>query len=313
MADEPDNSALVSNPDAEDVLLTDAEKRRKLEAELARMGMSPDEVRRLMNADARTHEATLLPPSRLAPSMEATLPPLPAPVAVKAKPAPNRTTEGDLMAYAAELTRKAEDDRREAIVQATQSLDFPPFRESTLQETLQAEAIMRDAAMLRRRERYTEALAKCMDALRLVPKDAAALELLGDILQGIARTDEALAAYKRATEADPKRSSAEKKYGDLLMRQSNWNIPDGEAATGQSAWLAVALSVTCPGAGQFYLGESSKALFFLLSFAACLSSLWFTSSSVGRFGTARTFLFVLAAVIYIANLIDANIIARKRR
>lgn len=314
MAEELDNTGLVSDPDAEDVLLTDAEQRRKVEADLLRMGMSADEVRRLMTADARTHEATLLPPSRLAPQPHVPMPPIPvAAPPPKAKPAANRTTEGDLMAYAAELNRKADEKQQQAIVQAAQNLDFPPLRESSLQETLQAEPLLRDAAMLRRRERYNEALSKCMEALRLVPKDAAALELMGDILQGIARTDEALAAYKRAAEADPKRSSAEKKYGDLLMRQSNWDVPDGEAATGQNSWLAVALSVTCPGAGQFYLGDLPKALFFLIAFAMCVGLLFVTSSPKGQIGTARTFLFIFTGVVYVANLIDANITAKKRR
>ena len=79
MAEERDNTGLVAPPDAEDILRTDAERRRKLEADLARMGMSPDEVRRLMNADAHTAKmdieperaAVAMPTQRRIPTLQA--------------------------------------------------------------------------------------------------------------------------------------------------------------------------------------------------------------------------------------------------
>ncbi len=311
MAEERDNTGLVAPPDAEDILRTDAERRRKLETDLARMGMSPDEVRRLMNADAHTAKmdieperaAVAMPTQRRIPTLQAA----PKPAANT-----NRTGVSDLEAYAAQLTKKVDTERIEAIAQATASLEFPPFREATIQETLQAETILRDANMLRRRERYAEALEKCLAAIRLTPKDAAALELLGDILQGVARTDEALAAYKRATQADQKRYSAEKKYGDLLMRQRNWDVPDAEAARGQNSWLAVLLSAFCPGAGQIYLGDIPKGIFFIVMFAACLGILSLVPPSKGHIGTARAFLYIFTGIVYLGSLIDTNIQARKR-
>jgi len=312
MAEERDNTGLVAAPDAEDILRGDAERRRKLEGELLRMGMSPEEVRRLVNADA--HTAKMEPIPALAALVPMPQMPLPA---LKATPKPalatNRTSVGDLEAYAAQLTKKVDTERIEAVAKASAALEFPPFREASIQETLQAEAILRDANLLRRREKYAEALEKCLAAIRLVPKDAAALELLGDILQGVARTNEALAAYKRATEADKKRASAEKKYGELLMRQRNWDVPDAEAAQGQKPWSAVFLSFCCPGMGQIYLGDLPRGLFFLGVFVACLGVLYFIPQSQGQVGTARAFLYVFTGITYIANVIDANIKSRKLR
>ena len=312
MAEERDNTGLVADFNAEDILRGDAERRRKLESELLRMGMSPEEVRRLVNADAHTAKMEAIPErTALAP-----LPQMPLPLlksAQKTAIATNRTTASELEAYAAQLTKKVDTVRIEAIAKASEALEFPPFREATIQQTLQAEAILRDANLLRRREKYAEALEKCLAAIQLVPKDAAALELLGDILQGVARTDEALAAYKRATAADKKRHSAEKKYGDLLMRQRNWDVPDAEAARGEKPWSAVFLSFCCPGMGQIYLGDLPRGLFFLCLFAACLGILYFIPPSQGQVGTARAFLYVFTGITYLANVIDANMQSRKLR
>ena len=73
-------------------------------------------------------------------------------------------------------------------------------------------------------------------------------------MQGVARTDEALATYKRALEADPKRSSAERKYGELLVLQQNWHLADPEAVDA-NPWFARLLSMMLPGLGQFHNGE----------------------------------------------------------
>jgi tetratricopeptide (TPR) repeat protein len=290
-----------------DTLLSDAERRRKIEQDLARMGMSPIEIRRLLDADANS--ADPLKQSAVTTPVAPPLPPSRPPTGKGA-----RASAESLANFAAQLRTTQAAAQVKAVDQA--ALGLPEFRISTAQETLQAEALMRDAAMLRRREKYGEAEQKCRQALQLAPKDAAALEFLGDLLQGVARIDEALAAYKRATEADSRRSSAERKYGDLLMRQQRWNLGDPEAVP-KNALFAVLLSLLLPGLGQFHNEDVGKGVFFLLADAICVFLLafspWGFAGEHGRHGVSAALVgcFVFTAVVYLAAVIDANTIARQ--
>ena len=309
-----ENNPLPVGGDA-DKLLADAAKRKKIEEDLRRMGMSPLEVQKLLNADSHTFdgEAPIMPiaatrgVSNVTTAMSAM--PMPSLPAKNAKPA--RASMDSMQAYAAELMAQ----KAAAQVQAVRevSLDLPPFRESSMQEVRQAEPILRDAAMLRRKEKFRDAEIKAREALQLVPKDAAALELLGDILQGVARTDEALATYKRALEADPKRSSAERKYGELLVLQQNWHLADPEAVDA-NPWFARLLSMMLPGLGQFHNGEIGKGVFFLGLDAVCFLLLRYSPFGFGTphpFGIGQIACIALFVVVYIIALADTNIVVQQ--
>lgn len=307
----------VAAPVSADALLSDAEKRRKLESELARMGMTPEEVKRLLAANANSTEPTPRPAATHTPDEIAAL--LKASASAKAPKKPARPSEAGLQSFAAELIQSKAEAQNKAVEEASAALAFPEFRESTVQEKIQAEPLLREANMLRRRERYAEALVKCREALALTPKDAAALELMGDLLQGVAQIDHALAAYKRATEADPKRALAERKYGDLLMRQQNWGTTTDPEEPPKNAWIAVLLSALFPGAGQFYIGDIGKGVFFLAAVAVFTyllgwSPLGFPSQHVHKgVNMGLITLMGIAGVLYIAAVADANISARRRR
>jgi len=290
--------------------LTDAEKRRKIELEMTKLGLSPDEVRRLLNANAHTADVAPAPlpqPTRIPPTSLPTAPP--------AKKGPDRVTADSLQAFAAQLKSQKDADRQVSITTASKSL--PEFRESSVQETIAAEALLRDANMLRRREKFAEAEAKTREALELTPKNGSALEMLGDILQGVARVDEALAAYRRALEADPRRSAAEKKYADLLMRQDSWANYDPEASTPPNARLPVLLSLLLPGAGQFFYGSHVKGAVLLALDAICIyllaGSPWgFSGSHIHRgIGPGLIGSFVFTVVVYVGAIADT--IAESKR
>lgn len=269
LAAAPTNKAVAPAPQATpagaetpkpvvDILQADREKRQKVEADLAKMGMRPDEIRRLLDANATTTEvkdtALLAGP----------------PPALPARPAPKQAHQklaaksSDLQNFAAQL-QAANAAKRAAEVKEV-ALDLPDFRPSTLQERQQAEAILREVYALRKRERYTEAIAKCREALGLIPSDAAALEMFGDLLQGVARTPEALAAYRRSVDADPNRASAERKYGDLLARQERFTDRDLDQPP-RSPVASAVFSLLIPGAGQIHNGERTKGA-VLVAFAA---------------------------------------------
>ncbi len=255
-----------AQPSESDVLKVDAERRRKVEMDLARLGMKPDEIKRLIDANPNTTAAT----AGSAPVAHSSLPGI-RPAAKKVGSRDKAAERAaDLQSFAAQL-QSTTAARRVQVIEAV-TLDLPDFRESTIEERQKAEPLLREVYALRRRERYTEALAKCTEAIDLVPADAAALETLGDLLQGLARTNEALAAYKRATEADPKRVSAERKYGDLLMRQQQWIEPDTEEVP-KNPIAAAVLSLLMPGAGQIHNGQKLKGAVLLACAALCMAVL----------------------------------------
>lgn len=252
--------------------------------------------------------------------------PASAPAAANSPAAPPASSTDTPETLAANLVASSTASR----AKAAESLDLklPEFRESTPQEVQQAELLLREAHLARRRENYREAEEKCRAALALVPKDAVALEMLGDLLQGVAKVDEALAVYRRATLADPKRSSAERKYGNLLMRQENWGGIDLEAVP-KNPRVSVLLSMLLPGAGQIHNGETRKGalimigMAFLIFFGALFGGASSPAPSPAASISARPIrrsqpintnalipLF-LGGALYIYAVADANIGARR--
>jgi tetratricopeptide (TPR) repeat protein len=288
--------------------ISDAEKRRRIEAEMTKLGLSPEEVRRLLNANAHTADVAPAPlpkPTLISPTSLPVTPP---------KKGSDRVTADSLQAFAAQL--KAEKDAARQVSIATVGRSLPEFRESSVQEVRAAESLLRDASMLRRREKYADAEAKCREALELTPKDGGTLELLGDILQGVARIDEALAAYKRAVEAEPRRSAAEKKYADLLMRQENWANYDPENAA-PNVRFSVLLSLCLPGAGQFFYQSYVKGAVFLVLDAIIGYLLFFSPLGVAdkhkHSGISVSLIALIAftVVLYVAAVADT--IAESKR
>jgi curved DNA-binding protein CbpA len=254
----------------------DADK--ALAAELARRGIPPDEVRRLV-ALGKQQDSD--------------------------KPG----------ASAARITADALPPSTPYVPRPTISLPEP--RESSAQERADADRTLTAANIARRRSNFREAETLCRQAVELVPGDAAALELYGDILQSTGRVDDAVLAYKRATEIDPARRSAEKKYGDLVLRQDRSIFMIRDEYVPGNANVAVLLSAVFPGAGQVYNGESLKGLAVVLAFLAMLYVIFYT-----RFGlpharegipTSLGISIAIAGIIYIYGVVDANLIARRGR
>jgi tetratricopeptide (TPR) repeat protein len=247
------------------------------------MGMKPDEIKRLLDASANT----TAPPVSAATYAAVPPPAVPAPNPHANKKAAAHqkvaARAADLHSFAAQLQSNSAASRVQAIEEV--SLDLPDFRASTLQERERAETMLREVYALRKREKYAEAIARCRDALNLVPSDAAALEMFGDLLQGVARTNEAMAAYKRATEADSKRVSAERKYGDLLMRQGKWQEPDTEEVS-RNPIAAAAFSLLIPGAGQIHNGEKLKGAVLLVCAAVAMAALLFLMRNKAPWATS---------------------------
>jgi tetratricopeptide (TPR) repeat protein len=198
------------------------------------------------------------------------------------------------------------------------ALNLPEFRESSAAETERAESLLRQANLAKRRERYAEAEAGIREALHLTPSDALAIEMLGDVLQGVGRVDEAMLAYRRATLADPKRASAERKYADLLVRQQEWSVEDPEALP-HRPMISTLLSCLLPGSGQILNGETTKGLLLMAGAGICLLGLIFwggigsAAASGVRQGRNPGVLVPLAAggLLYLYAIADANAGARR--
>jgi tetratricopeptide (TPR) repeat protein len=197
------------------------------------------------------------------------------------------------------------------------TISFPEFRDPAPNDAEEAERLLRDAHLARRRGRFQAAFDACFAAIERVPRDAVALEMLGDILQSLGRVDDAIAAYHRAGEADPDRRSAERKYAQLVLMQDRTATAVVQRPEPKNPYLAVLLSALCPGAGQYYNGETVKALIFACTALALLVALLWTP--LGFAGTepgispTSAMLMAGLGILYVVGLADANIGARHPR
>lgn len=295
--------------------LADQERRKSLERDLIQMGMNAEEIKRLLAANSRSTEPTKEEVKPRKPSAPLPPPAKPAPtpslMTGKQKPNPNRITEQHLQSFAADLMAQRSEKQTQAVVEAAK--DLPAFRESSMEEKREGENLLREASLLRRKEKYGEAEVKCRAALEKIPKDAPALELLGDILAGVAKIDEALAAYKRATEADPKRISAEKKYANLFGLQQEWGGVDPEAVQA-NPWVPTLLSALCPGLGQFANGDWIKGIVILFSILGIYYYRTITHIPIpkGQIDWNTLTLLFLAGIVWLYGISDALRVSREK-
>jgi hypothetical protein len=195
------------------------------------------------------------------------------------------------------------------------TITLPPFREATTQERMDADRQLTAANIARRRGQFKEAEKACRAALELMPKDAPALELYGDILQSVGQVDNALYSYERALEADPTRKTVEKKYAELMLLQNREIEMLRSEYIPRSPMVAVLFSAVLPGAGQLYNGEAFKGLLMVLASLGCIATILWTPYGLPRGrGVVPTSLYVfivLFCLIYAYAVVDANNIARR--
>jgi tetratricopeptide (TPR) repeat protein len=133
-----------------------------------------------------------------------------------------------------------------------------------------AEALLREAHVLRMRRQFGEAETKCRQALELRPDDVAGLEMLGDLLAEKGAVKEAAAAYQQALDQAPGRAALETKYARAALAMGEQQhqremaellLRDPTASTAgrrRNPMMALGLSAFWPGLGQFYNQEMLK-------------------------------------------------------
>ena len=258
---------------------TPEETDRRLAAELVKRGVPPDEIQRLV---AMGRESTPAAGAK-SPTAAAVIP--------------------------AELLKE------EPFVPKPE-ITLPDFRDSSDQERTEADRMLTAANIARRRGNFKDAESSVRAALQLVPKDAAALELYGDILQSVGRVDDAAFAYNRAMEADSNRKTAEKKYAELALLQNRAVRFLAQEQIPRSPLIAVLFSAVFPGAGQLYNGDSLKglvtsALTLFLVLGIFFSPWGIPSQKTQEIPTSLIVLILLLCGVYLFAVIDANLSAKR--
>lgn len=258
---------------------TQQERDKRLASELARRGVPPDEIQRLVamgrEQPAPTEKVSSMPTLMIPPELlkEETFVPRP------------------------EIT-------------------LPDFRDSTDEERQEADRLLTAANISRTRGNFKDAESNVRDALERVPKDSAALEIYGDILQSVGRVDDAAFAYQRALEANPARKTAEKKYAELALLQNRAVHLLREEHIPRSPLVAVLFSAVFPGAGQLYNGDTVKgavtAVLTLILVVAIFWSPWgIPSQKTEQIPSSVITLIILMAVVYLWAVLDANVSAKR--
>ena len=146
----------------------------------------------------------------------------------------------------------------------------PPQRDYAAEE--EAGRRLTNAHIQFRRGLTAEAEASVQAILAERAEDAAAHELLGDVLAAREDWEAAAAAYQTALAHEPGRASAETKFGKATLRRAERErqakLGVAYAATetamvrresgSRGAWPVILGSVICPGLGQVVQGQTVK-------------------------------------------------------
>lgn len=145
-----------------------------------------------------------------------------------------------------------------------------------------AGALVMAARSAHRRGNKTEAKELLRQAFQIDPNDSGGLELLGDFYLEEGEQEKALKIFERGLRYHPKHHAFEEKIGichvDLAeMRRHRERREQIMAQGGLEPWLVISLprafglSAVLPGAGQVYIGQSTRGLtLFLLALGAFL-------------------------------------------
>lgn len=195
------------------------------------------------------------------------------------------------------------------------TITLPPSRQSTADERQRAERMLTNANIARRRGLFKEAERECREALDLVPGDAAALELYGDILQSVGRVDDALYTYGLAKNIDSTRKTTEKKYAELMLLQNREIDLLRDESIPRNAFLSVLLSAFLPGTGQIYNGDTLKGLVIAVIVGSCIYLLGWTPygfhKGLKSISFQLAFFTIVAVLTYAYAVVDANVSARR--
>ena len=175
---------------------------------------------------------------------------------------------------------------------------------------------MTSANIARRRNSFKEAEKLCRQAVELVPTDAAALELYGDVLQATGRVDARFWLIK-----PPRRLKNStggllvKKFGNLVLRQDRSIAFMQDEFVPGNANVAVLLSAVFPGSGQIFNGQLLKGIIVVTAFLAVMFIILYTPYGIPHekqtLPMSLGVSILIAGAIYIYSVVDANITARR--
>jgi tetratricopeptide (TPR) repeat protein len=143
-------------------------------------------------------------------------------------------------------------------------------------------------------------------------------EVMGDELAERRKNNDAIAAYKRAIELDPKNMSAEKKHADLVFKAkaASMTFASTEFEAVASSRSSQILSMLIPGAGQLVNGEWVKGGGFLAAWI--IGIVWVIITPHGLSGLSGLFrggenfnamvllALIFCFIVWISSVVDAG-------
>ncbi len=151
---------------------------------------------------------------------------------------------------------------------------LPP--EPTPEQIAQADQLMRQANLARVRGQKDVAEKLMEEARTVAPGSVAVLEAIGDEFADRKQMKKAMEVYKQAMAIDPSRVSVERKYAELVLKNSVLTDPFAlsgpDSGTMASGKIAAIMSIVVPGLGQVVTGQVNKGI---IMFVGCaLGWLW---------------------------------------
>jgi len=156
--------------------------------------------------------------------------------------------------------------------------DLPPS-----QELLdQAENLIRQAAIARRRNEFGQSRRLIEEAERIAPNSVVVLEAIGDLHFEQGKWLLAQEAFKKATALEPQNAAIERKYGEAVLKSliaddAFRRRPDDAMVGGKAA---VFLSLLVPGLGQLAAEQTTKGIVMMGGWLAGWGIAWLIPDGV---------------------------------
>ena len=211
------------------------------------------------------------------------------------------------------------------------------MHEEDVKKHSEFERLITAAHVYRRRGEYSQAEQTIREALDISPSDTEAREFAADMLFARGELEEAAEEYKRISEQDESRPSAEEKYATAILQiaegkrqqellKEMLENPAKFRAPARSPLLAALIS-TAPGFGHLYCGQLVKgvvlfvgAMFFWLLFYAFsppVNTSLGVQERIYAFATNMSvpalFFLCVAIFMHIYAFVDAAVLADSTR
>ncbi|MCC7229698.1 MAG: hypothetical protein IT203_04840 [Fimbriimonadaceae bacterium] len=200
-----------------------------------------------------------------------------------------RTTMADLEAALALQKAKIQNMSRSDLPSELGAIGDGPVEPDPPEKVEAAEKLIQQAKVEQLRNNQVRVRELLEEAMRTAPNSPAVLELIGDDYASRKQPAKAMAAYRRASQIDPRNVQVERKLASMALAlegaaASRMNL-DESAIPMASHRAAFLLSLFLPGLGHIVIGQKSKGWIILGAWCVFLAWIILMGADIAKLGS----------------------------